>query len=267
MSTKKFEYCYSHWHKCEFSIDEMQKYYDDNENIDDFREDMWCPECRQAGLRFTRKTLRAVAYFSTLAQSRHCNDCSYNYDYIKKVQLEKYINNLSDQQIADKMDSVFGYLLRQRNNKPAQNVIDNPDANPILVKVSNTQKTQKYNAIRQKSLNTFLDQNRLKDEIYIFYGKNVKLKKKIIPYKDNRNSETKEVLLYLLEIYTLSENKEYKYKAKIFLGNKELNVDEEACYHIVIIGNLDDKYNLQINLVRKNNGKLSIKFEKVDELI
>lgn len=229
MGKKKFEYCYSRQYNKNFSIDDVQlRYETHHQNIGDLRGDMWCPECREAALSFTHQTHRAVAYFSTLEKSSHDKGCSYNYEYIKKDVIKQYMDNLNNKQIADKMESMLNRLLKNTANTLSLQSTYHADNNPLLINTAKTSGVKSYRSIRTKSLNTAIDKDKLGNEIYLFYGTNIKLNLTSKPYRfqDKTTGEIKETMLYILNIYTPSKNGKYQYKANVYLGANYLDINE-----------------------------------------
>lgn len=250
MSQKRFEDCYSKRQQRNFSIDEVQSCYENNPySISAFRGDMWCPECRQAELSFTHQTSKKRAYFSALQIESHLENCSYRYDYIKNEDLRFYITNLNEQQIADKLDAMRNRLLvelQHQGNQINQNQIIN---NPLLVEAITRNRKRTHYSIRTKSLNTFIDKEKLGDDVFIFYGKNVQLNIKEKPYKPEDSED--EIVLYFLEVYTKSKNGEYKYKTEIYLGTRYQEITPYAIYNLIAIGLLNQKFSrLQIKLLK-----------------
>ena len=69
------------------------------ENI--FRNDMFCPECKQAQLILVAKTSKHRAYLKRIPSSSHKQECSYNYEYATKKVIQEYVNSLSNAELQD----------------------------------------------------------------------------------------------------------------------------------------------------------------------
>lgn len=75
------------------------------------------------------------------------------------------------------------------------------------------------------------------ENIYAFYGKNVKLKV-VEKHKKSDNN-----IYYLLQIYTKNKKDEWHYRVSIYRYERPVNIDGNSLYNIVLIGKLEKKYN------------------------
>ena len=85
-----------------FSIDDaVRDSYEGNK----FRNDMFCPECRQAQLTLVAETSKHRAYLKRIPSSSHQQGCSFIYKYVtNRVIIKKYIDSLTKEQLQDKLD-------------------------------------------------------------------------------------------------------------------------------------------------------------------
>lgn len=82
------------------------------ENI--FRNDMFCPECKQAQLILVAKTSKHRAYLKRIPSSSHKQECSYNYEYATKKVIQEYVNSLSNAELQDKLDAIMRTLCKPK---------------------------------------------------------------------------------------------------------------------------------------------------------
>lgn len=127
-------------------------------------------------MSFTHKTSRSREYLSKISTSNHSIGCSYNYSYASKKIIYDYIKTLSKKQRRDRLESILNMLMKKENiNGHEKGIMNNKiEENPLLIPKHDKKKTDVFNAIRRKSLNTWIDEFDGID-VHIFYGK-VKLK-------------------------------------------------------------------------------------------
>ncbi|HBJ1646674.1 TPA: hypothetical protein LA462_001155 [Clostridium botulinum] len=220
---------------------EVQKVYEIKEgDISYYQGKMYCPECVQAELSFTHKTSRAREYLSKIPTSNHSIGCSYNYPYASKKTIYDYIYTLSEQQRRDRLESILNMLMKNNNDGLEKGIISSKvEENPLLVPKRDKKKTNIFNAIRRKSLNTWIDESD-GTGVYIFYGK-VKLETERKISKKPREDGTYPEY-YLLKLYTKNKNGEYKFRTTIFRGKYKDEIVSEQLYNIAVIGYLDFSY-------------------------
>ena len=101
------------------------------------RNNLYCPECRVAKLKFTRKTNRCTAFLSTKQRTfddanEHEQKCPYAIEPAKKSQVKEYYRELTNEQIEDKLNAAINLYLRQvnggQNNPPPPH-----EYNPLIM--------------------------------------------------------------------------------------------------------------------------------------
>lgn len=101
------------------------------------RNNLYCPECRMAKLKFTRKTNRCSAFLSTKQGSlvdanEHDQECPYTIEPAKKKQVREYYRELTNKQIEDKLSAAINFYLHQVNG--GQNNLPSPHKyNPLII--------------------------------------------------------------------------------------------------------------------------------------
>ena len=214
-----------------FSIDDaVRDSYEGNK----FRNDMFCPECRQAQLTLVAETSKHRAYLKRIPSSSHQQGCSFIYKYVtNRVIIKKYIDSLTKEQLQDKLDSIMRLLCKPQlihDNLEATNANDkNIKVSPMLIPV-NEQHVNNLNALRRKKIGSYIDKL---DEgvVYVFYG-TVRLEMNCIEKKDPYTKE--EYKMSFLNVYSLNKNNEWKKRASLYQGKKSLHISELIilyCFH------------------------------------
>ena len=199
---------------------------------------MFCPDCNQAELYFVLHS--KTPHLRTKPSATHCNQCPYNYEEANNKITQKYFDALSETQMQNKLNAIMRYLCTDKHTRKAYLTDSTIEQNPMLIP-SNTQKTKTYYMLRRKSLAVYFSEED-KNQLYIFYGK---AKLKVI-------------------------NKQNYAFLKIGIGKKPISIyfskahipkdiKENATYHIVCIGYLEDSV-FNIELLKPN----SIKYQKID---
>lgn len=216
------------------NLSEIQKEYEQNDgDISRFRNKMFCPECEKAKLSFTHKTFKKRAYLSTLKTSNHVKGCSYNYDLISKRAAKKFVDNLTDKQVHDRLEAMLNQLLPREKAEKVGCVTD-VEKNPFVIEVETSPRQTSRRAIPQKSMNSWFDSED-ENKVFLFYGK-VRLEvKKITTKKGER---------YKLIVKTERDN-EWIIKTSIYRGVAKDAIDENKTYDLAVLGHLEFYNNLR----------------------
>ena len=227
------------------------------ENI--FRNDMFCPECKQAQLILVAKTSKHRAYLKRIPSASHKQECSYNYEYATKKVIQEYVNSLSNAELQDKVDALMRTLCKPKlvhDYFSSTNVHNNNTGVSPMVIPSSKNHLNSLKALRRKKIGTYIERSE-EGILYAFYGK-VHLQIHCVE-KENLVSNQK-YKIYFLNILALNSSKEWKKRASFYLGTNPLTIDENSLYYIVFIGCPQFKNNYpNIVLVNKN----AFKYEKV----
>lgn len=238
-------------------IEDLNAYIEkDYRNINKYRGQMFCPECKVAELTYISKTTTRCAHLKKIPSSNHYSNCTYKYEYIHQNLLIKYIENLNYNQVQDKLNAIMNMLFNSKVNKNIENKNNsktNDDlANPNLAP-DITKKQRDFKAIRRKKLQGWIDKS-YESDLYLFYGE-VKLSVEEKTSKNNTNFK-----FNILTLYTKNKFGEWKFRATIYRHNIKDKINEESIYQIALIGRfkIDKKYP-KINLINNN----AIKFELI----
>lgn len=224
-----------------------------------FRNDMFCPECKQAQLTLVAKTSKHRAYLKRIPSSSHKQGCSYNYEYATRKAIQEYVDSLSNTELQDKLDSIMRLLCKPKlihDCFSATNVHDsNKGVSPMVIRSSKNH-FNSLKALRKKKIGTYIEQSE-EGILYAFYGK-VHLQIHCVEKEDTALNQKYKI--YFLNILALSSKKEWKKRASFYLGGNPLTIDDNALYYIVFIGYPQFKNNYpNIMLVNKN----AFRYEKV----
>lgn len=237
--SKTFEVAYFVSENKKISIWKIANQIENNrEELTRYKGNLFCPECRKAKLSFVSKTNNRVAHFRMTQNEQHENGCSYAHEYATKDILTEYVNNLTDQQIEDKLNSIMNFLCKRNINAESQS--DNSGNNmnnPMIIHVA---KDNINRSLRRKSLSGWLDVN--EQQLYVFYGK-VKL---AFEKKTGKNRD-----FYVLYIKTKNRDNEWKNKVNLISSKTFININENTIYRIAMIGSLNKKY-MRISLLRNS---------------
>lgn len=236
-------------------IEKLNAYIEqDSRNINNYKGEMFCPECKHAELTYVNKTSTRRAYLKKIPSSKHYKNCSYNYEYARSELITSYFKNLNYNQVQDKLNAMMNMLFTQKVNKSNENISlykenDKLD-NPFLIPDS-TKEQKNVKSLRRKKLQGWIDKS-FENELYLFYGE-VKLEVQECTSKKNENFK-----YYKVVIRTKNKEDKWKFRATVYRGNIKDDINKESIYQLVLIGKLDfsNKWP-QINLI--NNDAIKYK--------
>ena len=206
-------------------ISEIQKVYNQyHGDISQYRDQMFCPECKKAKLSFTHMTSTKRAFLSKLPSSDHVEGCSFKHDSASKSEIVEFIKELSANQIQDRLEAALNQLLLKKS-KVGNDASNECKENPLVIKVDNSKGSSIRKFIPKKSLNSWFDKLEAHN-MFIFYG-NVKLEIESIKNQ-----------YYRLIVKTEKHN-QWKKKTSIFRGIIQDNIDEEKIYDIAVLGEIE----------------------------
>ena len=210
-----------------------------------YENNMFCPDCHEAELYFVYNI--NTPHLRTKPSSYHYTSCSYKYKEADNNTTKRYFTTLSDTQIKNKLNSIMRYLCTEKHNRKAQLENLSEEQNPMLISKS-TQKSKTYYALRRKSLGVFFEKEDI-GEFYAFYGKAYL---EVADYSD----------------YAFLQIKIGNKKISIYRSKQHIpkDIDENAPYHIVCIGHLENweltkKIQFKIELCTPN----SLIYQKIDK--
>lgn len=243
MDKRKFDFFYYLLdHKIHPFSEVEETYKEVDSSLSEYSNYMMCPECHKAQLTYKHGRNGRPGYLAKKSNFEHEDGCTYAYKEASKKQVEKYVSNLTEQQIKSKLETAINLLIRNMN----QTEIDSKKnseryINTFVIRADNAKKAE-YKTIPRKSLNAWLDKE-LVENTYIFYGK-VRLKTKNIISKSNFE-------YHMLDIYTFNQKKgEWVYKISTYRGKIVDKIAENKEYAIALIGNIVFEYGyMQLKLL------------------
>lgn len=215
-------------------IDTLIEYSKQYGNVDDFKEHIFCPECRLAKLTFVH-TGKGF-HLRTHKNAKHLDECYYHFEHIDTKSATEFFQSLNKEQVQSKLASMMRYLLSNKNDSTKNITIDLTQENPLLVEQkdkSNKQEATKKSLRRQK-LSGYIDES-IAGDLYIFYG-DVKLSVKSCISKNNFDYQK-------IIIKTKNKKGEWCYRSSVYRGNIKDDIDENMIYKIVLIGTANFKTN------------------------
>lgn len=123
------------------------------------RDKLFCPECKEALLKFTHATNFRRAYLSTKQETiglsnSHSVDCSHAYERASKKEIHQYYKNLTSNQIEDKLKAAINRFLRQGSDRGEDMRLVRIEDNPAIIKIEDGQDC-KHRSIPTKSFSRF----------------------------------------------------------------------------------------------------------------
>lgn len=228
------------------TISDYTEKNDGNYNL--YKGNMLCPECHKAELIFVHKTSNRRQHLRKTQSSQHEKDCSYNFDYAPSKVIRNYFDNLTSEQIQDKINSAMYSLFEEtlhNSNTDRINIVKNEES-PFLL-INDEKEIKNYKSVRRKSLRGSIEEKD-RNDIFLFYGK-VKLS---VNQKEKINVKGEKSFFYFLDVKVRDKNDKWEFKASVYRGSIKDKIDEKKEYNIVMIGNLKSKYDWwSIDLIKK----------------
>lgn len=212
------------------------------------RSRLFCPECMRARLTFTRRTSLRRAFLSTKRPAEnednaHDPGCSHAYKRASKKQTTEYYQELTADQVTDKLEAAINRFLR-RNQNPGRNVNAAPQGeNPAIATIlENGRETRRRLPTRS---------------IYSIYGiPDEELDIPVLLYGEVKLSVTKNPSDYGEYFLLNVRNKRTGKRIRFFKrGRMEDEIDQKALYYLAVVvlvhRNSDGK--LESEIYNKNN--------------
>lgn len=190
------------------------------------KDNLFCPECKIAKLRFTSKTSQKSAFLSTCPGSIHLQNCTYSFEAASKREICKYYESLTLNQIQDKLKSYMNHFFKSNTiiNHPIQN--NDIKINPIILFNS---KTKQHKRLPTRSLRSVVHKDGdLLDTPILFYGR-VRIE------LDSNNENDKKY--YTIKLKNLKSNTTFLYLRTKLSENFDIkNIGQNKCYQFVFLG-------------------------------
>lgn len=135
MANNSYEEFYYRTFQENRSIDEIIEYFKQHDQRGPYENEMFCPECCQAELKFVPEGKTHRAYLSAIDTEKHSDVCGYRYDSSPTKYTKLHFDKLTNAQIEDKMASILRMLDSKNLNggnvgKPR---LPNVNANPFIL--------------------------------------------------------------------------------------------------------------------------------------
>lgn len=185
------------------------------------RDALFCPECKQAKLKFTSVTSQRSAYLSTWPGDTHAPNCDYGFESASKREICEYYMTLTDDQIQDKLAACVNHFFRPdtvTTHLEPNNEIEN---NPVILI---NQETRQHKRLLTRSLKSVVirDDDML-DTPILFYGKAKLGIKEVKPF-------------HSIVVKNIKSNKPFLYLNNGLLCYAPKEIDSNYVYNFVFIG-------------------------------
>lgn len=215
-----------------------------NGNIGEYQDEIFCPECGKARLKFTNETNNRRPFLSAIDSMEHSDSCNYLLPQLTKNQTKKIFEELTENESEDKMNA----LMRQLCINDEKNKKINPDSSEtkanLFEVVSKKNTKSQVKSLKTKSLNKEISFENKNEDICAFYGKNVQL----FPIEKTKDDK----VYYLLGIKTENGDKE------VYKTIKKNEFDQNSRYNIVCVGFFKFK---KIQLIHKDKAIKIVEIE------
>lgn len=249
----------------EDALSNLNNYADFKNKYDNM---IYCPECHKAILFLTINT-KKHPFLRRKPTSEHKAGCSKIYEAGSLKETSEYIEHLTDDQIKNKVNSMFANLFGSQNTDKGSGAGDTSSRskNGSPFSFGNLTGKSIRRSFRVRSLKSYIDQDDDKDKVYLIYGK-AKLSVLTQTAKKSGNEYD------LLEV---DPQDKYHHVYRIYLGkHDERSIDPNSEYKVLFIGkyNFNFKYHKEIeedgekkkirvwNFDLINNNLQALKYEK-----
>ena len=211
------------------------------------KDNLYCPECHMARLRFTRKTSKHRAYLSTWQGDQHRPDCSHAFDPASKHQTKEYYNNLRPAQITDKLEAAINAIRRREQRNMADRDENDPDRNPAIAQITKNNGEQKTYQLPNRSIYNI---EKVPKEDYdmpiLFYGR------VLLSVEEKEAKKGYKSPYYFLRIHNPVTRKMI---CSFYRGRHKDDINENQVYLISLLGVIseDENSRLQIHLYSPNS--------------
>lgn len=245
---KSFYQFYSKEEAKYFDLEDLLTKLGETDITNNYRSDMFCPECKCAQLTLVAKTSKHRAYLKRIPSSSHEENCSYNFEYASNRTVRRYIDSLSPLELKDKLDSIMRLLCNTKLVHDDSKTLDKNNqtkVSPMLIPSKNNL-SKNLKSLRRKRIGAHIDESEF-GSLFAFYGE-VQLKVHCHVPKDEQKANT-----YFLRVLSKNLSNEWKIRTSVYLGTKSINIDEDSLYHMVFIGYPQKNKNGYLELKLVNN--------------
>ena len=218
--TNKFGEFYSQLHNKKISVRCLNE-----NNYRQYTNDMFCPYCRQAKLSFILYSTNKKPHLKTAPKSLHASNCPYENGQQYRKTTTEYAQTLTSKQIKNQLKSALRHLFNEQDDNTIVISQDNHKKVAIDVKAE-IRASKSYQTLRKKSLKELEFKRGKNDDLFLFFGKAVKL-----DFRQTQENNGKYLNI------TTQNNKGQNIRIGI-IASKKYIVDKDTFYNIAIIGYL-----------------------------
>lgn len=216
------------------SIEEIIEYFRQHTHREPYENEMFCPECYQAELKFVPEGRTHRAYLSAINADLHLPGCTHKYDVSSTRNTKAYFERLSDEQVEDKLASMLRNLNRNvnRTGNAHTNYLHRADDNPFILTSDDNRRSRVRRSLPRRNLDRALKKEDV-DLLCAFYARDAYLSVETNEHVNNLGEQYK---LHYLHITTTTGN-----RYRIYRGAHRDEVFPDRQYNVVLIGSFSEK--------------------------
>lgn len=208
---------------------------------------LYCPECHNGQLKFTPEYPPRRAYLSFIGngETDHADGCSHKLPTAGKRESKVYYDNLTNQQIDNKLNAAINHFLKQiepsRNISEDELFLRNP---AVMSHHSNSEVTRKRLLTRSIYSIYKIDEDELNVPVLLYGIVKLSIEEKPSKYEYGEN-------YYYLNINNRETNSRIRY---FYRRNIKDDIDTDALYYIALIAMFErnDSGKLKSDLYTQN---------------
>lgn len=229
-----------------YDLEIIDNYAKENNNrIGKYKNNIFCPECKKARLKYVPKTAPLRGYLATIDLNEHLEHCSYKYKGSSYSTITRYklIENLSSSEKRNQIEILLRHLSDSDIDKSYENKNCSKDNRLRSERDNYNVDERSNNTIQKFSLTNKIDLNVLKtnSNLKILYAK-----KAWLGYEERDGGA-----YYLPYIKNLAGE-----KLEIYFPIKNNELGNPGYYNIVCIGKINEFNKIQLDEPKKDSMKL-----------
>ena len=185
------------------------------------RNTLFCPECKQAKLKFTSATSQRAAFLSTWPGDVHAPNCDYGFESASKREICEHYTMLTDDQIQDKLEACMNHFFRLNIAVTHLELDNDIKNNPIIL--TNLETGHPKRLLTRSLKSVVMRDGDMLDTPILFYGK-VKLEIKKAGH------------VHSIILKNIKSNKPFLYLKNGLLDYAPQNINTDYIYNFVFIG-------------------------------
>ncbi len=185
------------------------------------RNTLFCPECKQAKLKFTSATSQRNAFLSTWPGDVHSPNCDYGFESASKREICEYYTMLTDDQIQDKLEACMNHFFRLNIAVTHLELYNDIKNNPIIL--TNLETGHPKRLLTRSLKSVVMRDDDMLDTPILFYGKAKLEIKEVKPF-------------HSIVVKNIKSNKPFLYLSNGLLCYAPKEIDSNCVYNFVFIG-------------------------------